>query len=155
MYKRDTDPIVKFVNEPTALYAKKKVSLKSVFDDRYKMVELIEQGLPYSFFSRLKEVVSFTMSEWSTYLDISLKSLHRYQQENRQFKPIHSEKILELAEVITYGIEVFGTSEKLRLWLSTPSLALGHKRPMDLIKNSYGKELVIRELTAIEHGVFA
>lgn len=144
------------INEPVAAYGKTpSLSLASLLEDKYQLVELIQEGIPFDFFSRIRKVFPFTMQDWSAFLDISPKSLQRYQSEKRRFKPIHSEKIIELAEVMIYGVEVFEDVDKLKLWLSTPSLALGHKQPMDLIKNSYGKELVMKELVALEHGIFA
>jgi putative toxin-antitoxin system antitoxin component (TIGR02293 family) len=59
-----------------------------------------------------------------------------------------------MAEVTKVGTEVFGDLEKFRLWLDTPSFALGNIRPFDLLKDSDGKELVIRELTHINYGIF-
>ena len=156
MKKKNKDAWSSFVEEPVALYGRKKQeSLTALLNDKFRMVEVIQKGISFQFFDKLKAVFPFTMQEWSSFLDISLKSLHRYQQEGRHFKPIHSEKILELSEVVTYGMQVFESSENLKIWLGTPSLALGHKKPIDLVKNSYGKDLVMRELVAIEHSVFA
>jgi len=144
-----------YMADSSVLRGKILISFESLMTDKFKMVEVIEQGVPYSFFDRLKSLFPLSLQDWSGYLEISLKSLQRYQKESRRFKPIHSEKIMELAEVMVTGMEVFDDGEKLRLWMETPSLALGHKRPLDLIRNSYGKELVIRELMAIEHGIFS
>ena len=88
-------------------------------------------------------------------MDISSKSLTRYQQQNKPFKPSLTEKIIELAEVTNLGIEVFGNNEKFRVWLETPNYALGNLKPFDLLRDSYGKEMIIGELTRIEHGILA
>jgi uncharacterized protein (DUF2384 family) len=37
--------------------------------------------------------------------------------------------------------------------LETPSYALGGMKPMDMLRDSYGKELVMGELTRINHGI--
>jgi len=57
------------------------------------------------------------------------------------------------AEVTNLGVEVFGDMEKFKLWLDTQNLSLGNLKPMELLKDSYGKELVISELTRINHGI--
>ena len=67
--------------------------------------------------------------------------------------PIHSEKIIEIAEVTKIGLDVFGNLEKLKLWLNTPNFALGNLKPIELLNDSYGKEMVIGELTRINHGI--
>jgi putative toxin-antitoxin system antitoxin component (TIGR02293 family) len=153
----DRETFLKFVEEPMAYYGQAGAtqSFTALLTDKFKMVKVIQEGLSYAFFDRLKALFTLSTQDWSDYLDLSPKSLQRYQKEQRRFKAIHSEKILELAEVMVTGMEVFGDGEKLRLWMETPSLALGHQRPLDLIRNSYGKELVMRELMALEHGIFA
>lgn len=152
---QDND-IHNFLNEPLAMYnISPSISFIDLLSDKFKLVQIIQEGISFGLFEKIRSIFPFTMQDWSSYLDISLKSLQRYSQDKRSFKPIHSEKIIELAEVMAYGIEVFEDVDKLKLWLGMPSFALGHKKPIDLIKNSYGKELVMRELTAIEHGIFA
>jgi len=145
-----------FLKEPLAIYDHSpSLSFIDLLNDKFKLVELIQAGISFGLFEKIRAIFPFTMQDWSAFLDISPKSLQRYSNDKRRFKPIHSEKIIELAEVIVYGIEVFEDTSKLKLWLDTPSFALGRMRPLDLIKNSYGKELVMRELTAIEYGIFA
>jgi putative toxin-antitoxin system antitoxin component (TIGR02293 family) len=104
--------------------------------------------------SLIKDVTPFNETDWADFLDISTKSLQRYKQRSKQFKPIQSEKIIELAEVTNVGKNVFGSIEKFKLWLETPNFALGNMKPKELLKDSYGKEMVIGELTRIEHGIF-
>jgi len=115
----------------------------------------IKEGIPYTLFTLIQDLAPFSDNDWATFLDISTKSLQRYRQSAKNFKPIHSEKIIELAEVTNLGLEVFGTSEKFRLWLQTPNFALGNSKPIELLKDSYGKEMVMGELTRINHGILA
>lgn len=152
-----TDDYLKFAEEPMAYYgdAGSSISFSALMADKFQVVKVIQEGLSYALFDRLKDLFSLSLSDWSEYLDLSPKSLQRYQKEARRFKSIHSEKILEMAEVMVTGMEVFGDAEKLHLWMETPSLALGHQKPIVMIRNSYGKDLVMRELMAIEHGIFA
>jgi uncharacterized protein (DUF2384 family) len=58
-----------------------------------------------------------------------------------------------MAEVTNMGLETFGSFEKLKLWLNTPNFALGNLKPFELLKDSYGKELVMNELVHINHGI--
>ena len=156
--KKKNEVYKSFVSEPAVAYGysgSKKASLQVLLSDKFKLIKLIQDGVSYKYFEKLKALFPFSPQDWSSFLDISLKSLQRYQKEQRSFKPIHSEKLLELSEVLMYGMEVFEDFDNLRTWLEAKSIALGSHRPLDLIKNSYGKELVMRELVAIEHGVFA
>ncbi len=60
-----------------------------------------------------------------------------------------------MAEVTNVGLDVFGDMEKFKLWLDTPNFALGNLKPKELLKDSYGKEMVISELTRINYGILA
>jgi putative toxin-antitoxin system antitoxin component (TIGR02293 family) len=117
------------------------------------IIEAIRTGIPYSLFSLIQHYTPFSENDWANFLDISTKSLHRYKQSSKQFKPNQSEKIIEMAEVTNVGLDVFGDITKFKLWLDTPNFSLGNMKPMELIKDSYGKELVISELTRINYGI--
>ena len=51
-------------------------------------------------------------------------------------------------------IDFFGDREKFKTWLLIPNYALGNAKPIDLLKDSYGKEMVVAELTRVAHGIF-
>lgn len=133
---------------------KKDVSYDEFLSNKMLIIAAIRAGVPYSLFHLIQQQTPFTENDWADFLDISTKSLHRYKtSEDFYFKAIHSEKIIEMAEVTQVGLDVFGTMDKLKLWLNTPSFALGSLKPIELLKDSYGKELVISELTRINHGI--
>ena len=60
--------------------------------------------------------------------------------------------MIEMKEITSAGLDVFGEKAKFNLWLNTPNFALGSSKPKDLLKDSYGKELVLSELTRINDG---
>jgi len=120
------------------------------------IIHAIRQGIPYKLFSEIKDITPFTEEDWAGYLNVSKKTLHRHSnEENYLFKPIHTEKIIELAEVTHFGKEVFDSKEQFYLWLKTPCYALGNLKPAELLKDSYGKELVMGELNRIDQGIFS
>lgn len=150
------------VNESLSIYLKKigntskKFSFSDFFEDKMLVIKAIHNGLPYKLFDQIKILSPFSDKDWAQYLDLSLKTLHRYREDvNFSFRPIHTEKIIEIAEVTSFGLEVFDSSEQFYLWLNTASFALNNMKPADLLMNSYGKELVMAELTRIEYGIFA
>ena len=132
---------------------KDNLTYNEFLSDRMLIITVIRRGVPYSLFNLIKDVTPFSEGDWANFLDLSTKSLHRYKQASKQFKPLQSEKIIEMAEVTNVGIEVFGDMEKFKLWLDTPNFSLGNLKPIELLKDSYGKELVISELTRINHGI--
>lgn len=125
------------------------------FDDKMLIIHSIKQGIPYTLFNKIKKITPFTDDDWANYLNVSKKTLQRHAaSSNYVFKPIHTEKIIELAEVTHLGNEVFDTQAQFYLWLNTPSYALGNLKPAELLTDSYGKDLVMAELNRIEHGIF-
>lgn len=129
------------------------ITYSEFLTDPILMITLIKEGIPYSLFSLIKDTTPLSETDWAIYLDISTKSLQRYKESSRRFKPMQSEKIIEMAEVTSIGVDVFGKEEKFRLWLETPNFALGRQKPKELLMDSYGKELVIGELIRINHGI--
>ncbi|NEW78525.1 MAG: DUF2384 domain-containing protein [Gelidibacter sp.] len=133
----------------------KDVTYNKFFADKMLIVKSIKSGIPYTLFKLIKEITPFTENDWATFLDISTKSLQRYKKESDYvFKPIHSEKIIELAEVTNLGKDIFDSTEQFYAWLNASSLALGNIKPIELLKDSYGKEIVINELNRIDQGIF-
>ena len=81
--------------------------------------------------------------------------MQRYTKERKDFDPIQSEKILEVALVYKYGVEVFGNKEKFDIWLGAKNVALGNVAPKSLLDTTFGIGLLKDELTRIEHGILA
>jgi putative toxin-antitoxin system antitoxin component (TIGR02293 family) len=134
---------------------KSALTLSGFLNNKLLIVYMIRKGIPWSIFALIKDYAPFSFNDWAEYLNISGKSLTRYSQSDKSFKPIHTEKIIELAEVTNLGLEVFGDNKKFKLWLETPNYALGNQKPFDLVKDSYGKEMVMGELTRIDQGILA
>ena len=139
--------------EKSVRSVKSNLTYSEFLSDKMLMIKVIRTGVPYSLFALIKNVTPFSEGDWANFLEISTKSLHRYKQDSKQFRPLQSEKIIEMAEVTNVGNEVFGDMERFKLWLDTPNFSLGNLKPIELLKDSYGKELVIGELTRISYGI--
>lgn len=131
----------------------KSFTYSDLFSNRMLIINVIKEGVTYSFFNLIQEYSPFSENDWAKFLDVSTKSLQRYKQTSKLFKPTQSEKIIEVAEVINVGLDVFGEMDKFKLWLNTPNFSLGNLQPVELLNDSYGKEMVIGELTRINHGI--
>ncbi len=132
----------------------RQITYEKFLEDKMMIIVAIRTGIPYSLFDLIQNYTPFSESDWADFLDISTKSLRRYRTSpEHHFKIIHSEKIIEMAEVTKVGLDVLSSIEKLKLWLNTTSYALGKLKPIELLKDSYGKEMVISELNRINHGI--
>jgi len=130
-----------------------KIDYRDFLKSKILLVFAIRSGLPYSIFNLIQHQSPFSLNDWSGFLNISYKSLQRYKTKETRFKPIYTEKIFELAEVLDTGVEIFGNLDKLKLWLTTENYSLGNLKPIELLRDSYGKDLVLAELTRIDHGI--
>jgi putative toxin-antitoxin system antitoxin component (TIGR02293 family) len=133
----------------------KNITYNDFFKNRMLLVHAIREGVSFDFFNLIKEKTPFNDEDWASFLGISTKSLQRNKaKDSFVFKPIQSEKIFELAEVTNLGNEVFDEESDFYSWLNTPSFALGNLKPIELLKDSYGKEMVLGELYKIDQGIF-
>lgn len=143
------------VKEPLAVYGAS-VEYSSI-DDRgiFSVIDSINKGISFTSFEKIIKKYSFTLQNWADFLHISNKTLSRYQKESKTFDALQSERILQIEILYSKGEVVFGERENFTKWLETNNLALGDILPLDLLKTSFGIQLLIDELTRIEHGVLA
>ena len=133
----------------------KDVTYSRVLKDKLLVSRAVCSGVTNPLFNEIKTNSPFDDNQWSVFLDLNIRTLQRYKKDkNHVFKPIHSEKIFELAEVVSVGNTVLDEPDHFKIWLNLPSVALGNENPIDLLSKSYGKDLVLAELSSIEHGIF-
>lgn len=131
------------------------LSYKRFLEDKLLVTHAVKKGVPTELFHEIKSNSPFDDEQWSNFLHVNIRTLQRYKgDKSHVFKPTQSERIFELAEVISAGYEVFDSSSDFNIWLNTPSPALSNEKPIDLLDTSYGKDLVLAELNRIEYGIF-
>lgn len=123
--------------------------------DVFMLISTVREGIKYSLFQKIADMIPFSLSEWSHFLHLSERTFQRYKKEKRTFDPLHSEKILEITLIYNKGIEVFGDKANFDAWLEAKNVALGGLKPKELLDSTFGIGLLRDELTRIEHGVLA
>jgi len=124
-------------------------------DDTFNLANMVREGVPFPYFTKLSTQINFGLEDWSPYLHLSERTIQRYKKEKKSFDPIYSERILQIELLYKKGVEVFGKAEKFYTWMDTQSLALGGVRPKDMLDTSFGISAIYDELGRIEHGIFA
>ncbi len=133
-----------------------KATVTNILHNKLLVSNLIRSGIPLHLFELIQTMSPFSEAQWADFLGISTKTLSRNKQSKLfVFKPLQSERIIAIAEFVHTAYEVFEDHEQFNLWLNSPSYALGNNKPVDLLGDHYGRELVLAELTQIEHGIFA
>lgn len=136
--------------------SKSAYSYKSVDDKNVLgLIDTVRQGVPYEEFEKIFRDGPFTLQEWANFLQISERTIQRNQKEKKAFQPAQSERIIEIAMLYQYGVEVFGDKENFNTWLNAKSIALGGRVPRELLDTRWGLGMVRDELGRIEQGVLA
>jgi putative toxin-antitoxin system antitoxin component (TIGR02293 family) len=118
---------------------------------QYK-IGIIKNGITKKQLEAIKSETDFDYNTLSNLLSVSRTTLIKKKGDEKFDQPT-SERIMLLAELISFGREVFESKEQFNLWVKKPSFALGGKAPLELLDTLYGIEEVKKELGRIEYGI--
>lgn len=112
-------------------------------------------GINVSAFFDLKNISGLSNQELSSILDLSFKTIQRYQKERKKLNAMNSEQLLKLIGLYQKAEEVFGDINSFNRWLRKPAAGLGNEQPFSFLQTSGGVDLVRDELLRIEYGALA
>ena len=120
------------------------------------LIHLTRRGINASALDNVSAFRGMSKSDMSEkILHTNLRTIQR-QAKQPVLDVYKSEQTIEVASVIAKGLEFFrGDKQKLKQWLHLPILALGNKKPVELLDTSFGSQLVLRELERAQHGVYS
>jgi putative toxin-antitoxin system antitoxin component (TIGR02293 family) len=119
---------------------------------RQDLITLSHHGVTKGALSNLAKYLSFSMNQIAELLPITERTIQRYTP-SQHFNRAVSEQILQIAEVVAKGIEVFEDKNNFLAWMQQPNVALGNRPPISLLSSRFGTGMVLDELGRIEHGV--
>jgi len=135
--------------------SKKKQTYTGFLNNKMLVAKAVKTGVPINLFLEIVQSSPFSEAQWANFLEINIRTLQRYKNDKKLvFKKLQSEKIFELAEIVNFAHQVFDEMEHFKMWLNTPSIPLNKVKPIDLLDNSFGIDLVMGQLIRIEHGIF-
>lgn len=120
----------------------------------YDFIELSRNGINKRNLLFLGKKIDFDLKEMAKVLHISERTIQRYHA-NKVLSSEVSERAIQLAKLYCKGEEVFGDLDQFKKWMEYPSLALGNKRPKDLLDTTFGFQLLNEELIKIAYGIFS
>jgi putative toxin-antitoxin system antitoxin component (TIGR02293 family) len=124
-------------------------------EDSFDLTNMVREGVPFPYFTKLSNHIHFDFEDWSSYLHLSERTIQRYKKENKSFDPLYSERILQIELLYKKGIDVFGIADNFYTWMDTISIPLGSVKPKELLDTAFGINSIYDELGRIEHGIFA
>jgi len=134
------------------LFSKYESSIK----DDYSIVMNSLKGVKANVFFDLVSIAGLKKNQLADdVFRVSLKTITRYQKDNKRLDPRNSELVLKLIALYRKGIEIFGEIESFNRWLNKPAFGLGDQIPYQLMNTSTGIDLIFEELVRIEFGATA
>lgn len=124
-------------------------------ENSFTLVKKAQDGIPASSFFDLLEVSGLSRDELSSLLDVSFKTIQRYQKEKKKLNALNSEQILKIISLYQKAEEVLGGVAAFDSWLRKTSHGLGGQKPLLLMQTPGGIDLIHEELTRIEFGALA
>ncbi len=123
--------------------------------NQYNLVNQAQNGVPVSAFFDLLNISGLTKKELAGLLNVSFKTIQRYQKERKKLNALNSEQLLKMISLYQKAEEVFGALESFNRWLRKPAPGLGNQKPLSLMQTSGGIDLIREELIRIEFGTLA
>lgn len=121
----------------------------------FALLDLEKEGLAYSELKRVTTKYAFTPSLWASILGINLRTYQRRIEQKKGLSSAETGALIEVMQVINYGLEVFEDPDKLSRWLALPNGTLRGQKPEELLSLASGRKLINDILGRIDYGVYA
>lgn len=160
-----TSKVINLVQEPEVFYRIQNkyeriisvlggsAQVSQVVNSDIDLIQITRTGLPKSVVVTVSEILGVSMEKMSSLLHISHRTIQR-KNDDELLNVYSTEQILEIADVISRGIEVLDTLANFTKWLHTDIRALNYSKPLDFLDTSFGTKLIKDILGRIEHGVY-
>ena len=120
----------------------------------FDKIQMVKQGISKKALEELKQKAGLDYDQLASILSVGRATLLN-KKGNDTFNQTLSEKILGLADIYSYGYEVFEDKDRFNEWIFRPNRSLGGQMPYDLLDNQYGREEVKNVIGRIDFGVYS
>jgi putative toxin-antitoxin system antitoxin component (TIGR02293 family) len=120
----------------------------------FEKIKMVKNGISKQDLEELKEKVALDYDTLSTVLSVARATLINKKGDTR-FDASLSERILALADIYSYGYEVFEDVKNFNQWVARPNRALGGQSPLELLDTQFGREEVKNLIGRIDYGVYS
>ena len=117
-------------------------------------MDMVRDGLSKRDLESLKSKTNLDYDKLSTLLATTRATLIN-KKGTAHFSTALSERILSIADIYSYGYEVFEDEKKFNEWVFRPNRALGGKQPFELLDNQFGREEIKNLIGRIDYGVYS
>jgi putative toxin-antitoxin system antitoxin component (TIGR02293 family) len=162
-YQQDESSNTSVVSEPEGAYIsnyKMDVILSNATEkperqlSGFEKMHIVRDGVTKKDLELLKTKADLDYTMLAKALSVTRATLINKKRSER-FGAGLSEKIVGMADLYSYGFEVFEDKERFNQWMSKPNKALGGQIPYDLIDNQFGREEVKNLIGRIDYGIYS
>jgi putative toxin-antitoxin system antitoxin component (TIGR02293 family) len=130
--------------------AKKTPANASVYDK----IDMINDGISKKDFEYFKQKSGLDYDQLAEVFSVARATLIN-KKGTEKFNHSLSEKMVGLADIYSYGYEVFEDEARFNAWIFRPNQALGGKAPYYFLNTQYGREEIRNLVGRIDYGVYA
>jgi putative toxin-antitoxin system antitoxin component (TIGR02293 family) len=120
----------------------------------FEKINIIREGISKKDLEHLKEKTDLDYNQLSKVLSVARATLINKKGDAR-FDTVLSERIVGVADIYSYGYEVFEDESRFNEWIFRGNQSLGGQAPYDLLDNQYGREEVKNLIGRIDYGVYS
>ena len=120
----------------------------------YDKIDAIKNGISKEELEALKNQSELDYDTLATILNVTKATLHNKKGKDK-FDQYISERIFLLADLYSYGYEVFEQRSRFNQWLKTENRSLGGVTPLQLLDTLYGFQEVKHLIGRIEFGIYS
>lgn len=120
----------------------------------FEKIDIIREGISKKDLEHLKEKTDLDYNQLSKVLSVARATLIN-KKGNAKFDTVLSERIVGVADIYSYGYEVFEEENRFNEWIFRANQSLGGLSPYDLLDNQYGREEVKNLIGRIDYGVYS
>lgn len=120
----------------------------------FEKIHIIRQGVSKNDLEHLKEKTDLDYNQLSKVLSVARATLIN-KKGSSKFDSVLSERIVSVADLYSYGYEVFEDEARFNNWIFRANQALGGHAPYDLLDSQYGREEVKNLIGRIAYGVYS
>jgi ribosomal protein L33 len=117
-------------------------------------MDMAREGVSKKKLESLKSKTNLDYDKLSAILSTTRATLIN-KKGAEHFSAALSERIVSIADLYSYGFEVFEDETKFNEWIFRPNQALGGKLPFELLDNQFGREEVKNVIGRIDYGVYS
>jgi putative toxin-antitoxin system antitoxin component (TIGR02293 family) len=151
-YKRNE--INHFVEEMPTTYFVGNAAVPLAEMTSIQKMHIVKSGISKKYLEVFKKSAALDYDSLAEALSVTRSTLIN-KKGNEKFSDQISEKIIALADLYSFGYEVFEDQNKFNKWMTSPNQALGGVAPLEIIDNVYGREEVRNLIGRIAYGVYS